>query len=151
LAQWVDAEIAHKKIQETSQDYYENLVGIADEVHPFSLQSQPKRKEQVIFGLETRAQAFEKIAESEKITDHKQTMNKFRNQINDLAANVEAWWLWVMNVLVALSVDEATQYWLIHVLLPTVYWHQQYHKAPYISRAHAHDHLRVESGEKNQH
>lgn len=33
-----------------------------------------------------------------------------------------------MEILVGLSVDEATQYWLIHTLLPTVYWCQQRHK-----------------------
>jgi hypothetical protein len=33
-----------------------------------------------------------------------------------------------MEILVGLSVDEATQYWLIHSLLPTVYWYQQQHK-----------------------
>jgi hypothetical protein len=82
----------------------------------------------VISNLEKRALAFEKIAQSQDIFDSKQTMNKFRNQLNDLAANVETWWLWVMEILAGLSVDEATQYWLIHALLPTVYWHQQLHK-----------------------
>jgi len=55
-------------------------------------------------------------------------MNKFRNQFDDLAANVETWWLWVMEILTGLSVDEATKNWLIYGLLPTVYWHQQLHK-----------------------
>jgi Family of unknown function (DUF6399) len=129
LVQLVDAENAYKQIQEVKADYHENLAGISDEVHPYSLQTQqPNRTEQVIAGLEQRAQAFEKIALSQTIADLKSTMNKFRNQFNDLAANVEAWWLWVMEILVGLSVDEATQYWLIHTLLPTVYWYQQQHK-----------------------
>jgi hypothetical protein len=129
LVQVVDAERAYKQIQETRIDYHENLAGIAEDVHPFSLSSQlPNRAEQVISNLEKRALAFEKIAQSQDIFDSKQTMNKFRNQLNDLAANVETWWLWVMEILAGLSVDEATQYWLIHALLPTVYWHQQLHK-----------------------
>ena len=129
LVQLVDAENAYKRIQEVKADYHENLAGISDDVHPFSLQSdQPSRAEQVISGLEQRAQAFEKIALSQTIADPKSKMNKFRNQFIDLAANVEAWWLWVMEILVGLSVDEATQYWLIHSLLPTVYWYQQQHK-----------------------
>lgn len=129
LVQLVDAERAYQQIQETRADYHENLAGIAEEVHPFSLQSQQiNRAEQVAFGLEKRAQAFEKIAQSQAIADLKQTLNKFRNQINDLATNVESWWLWVMEILTGLSVDEATQTWLIQTLLPTVYWHQQRHK-----------------------
>lgn len=127
--QVADTEQAYNRIQETRTDYHENLAGIADDVQPFSLQTdQPKRAEQVISGLEQRAQAFEKIAQSQTIADPKQTLAKFRNQFNDLAANVESWWLWVMETLTGLSVDEATQYWLIHSLLPTVYWHQQRHK-----------------------
>lgn len=129
LVQLVDAERAYQQIQETRADYHENLAGIAEDVHPFSLQSQQiNRAGQVIFGLEKRAQAFEKIAQSQAIADLKQTLNKFRNQRDDLAANVESWWLWVMEILTGLSVDEATQTWLTHALLPTVYWHQQRHK-----------------------
>ncbi len=129
LVQVVDAERACKQIQETRADYHENLAGIAEDIHPFSLSTQqPYRAEHVAFNLEKRAQAFEKIAQSQGIADLKQTMNKFRNQVNDLAANVETWWLWVMEILAGLSVDEATQYWLIHALLPTVYWHQQLYK-----------------------
>ena len=127
--QVADTEQAYNRIQETRTDYHENLAGIADDIQPFSLQTdQPQRAEQVISGLEQRAQAFEKIAQSQTIADSKQTMAKFRNQFNGLAANVESWWLWVMEILTGLSVDEATQYWLIHTLLPTVYWHQQRHK-----------------------
>lgn len=129
LVQVVDAELAYKQIQETRADYHDNLAGIAEDVHPFSLQTQQiNRAEQVASSLEKRAQAFKKIAQSQAIADLKQTMNKFRNQLNDLAANVETWWLWVMEILAGLSVDEATQDWLIHALLPTVYWHQQLHK-----------------------
>jgi hypothetical protein len=126
LVQVVDAERAYKQIQETRADYHENLASIAEDVHPFSLETQKiNRAEQVTFSLEKRAQAFEKIAQSQSIADIKQTINKFRNQLNDLASNVETWWLWVMEILAGLSVDEATHYWLIHALLPTVYWHQQ--------------------------
>jgi Family of unknown function (DUF6399) len=130
LVRVVEAELTIKQMQETRADYHENLAGIAEDVHPFSLSSQqPNRAEQVTSNLEKRAQAFEKIAQSQEISDSKLTMNKFRNQFNDLAANVEVWWLWVMEILAGLSVDDATtHYWLIHTLLPTVYWHQQLHK-----------------------
>ncbi|MDZ4153674.1 DUF6399 domain-containing protein [Methylicorpusculum sp.] len=132
LAEWAqvdDAKRAFKQIQNTGTDYHENLAGIADDVHPFSLSSaQPNRMEQVTSSLEKRAQAFEKIAQSETIADSKQTLNKFRNQVNALAVNVEVWWLWVMDILAGLSVDEATQNWLTQTLLPTVYSHQQLHK-----------------------
>ena len=31
-------------------------------------------------------------------------------------------------VLVAVAIDDVTQRWLTHTLLPVVYWHQQLHK-----------------------
>ena len=129
LVQVVDAERVYQQIKETRAAYHENLAGISEEVHPFSFEPKKiNRAELVISRLERRAQAFEKIAQSQAITDLKQTMNKFRNQVNDLAGNVETWWRWVMEILTGLSVDEATENWLIYSLLPTVYWHQQLHK-----------------------
>jgi len=122
-------EKACVEIQKTLADYHENLPGISDEIHPFSLQdNQPNDTERVLSGLEKRAQAFEKIAQSQDIDDSRQTMKKFRNQFDDLAVNVEFWWLWVTEILTGLAVDEVTQHWLTHTLLPVVYWHQQLQK-----------------------
>ena len=129
MMQVVDAEQALKQSQEAHADYHENLAGIAEDVHPFSLKTQQiQRAEHVLSRLEKRAQAFEKVARAQAIADSRQTMTKFRNQLKDLTANVEIWWLWVMKTLVALAVDDATQTWLINALLPTVYWYQQWHK-----------------------
>lgn len=109
--------------------YHENLPGIADEIHPFSiLDNTHNDSESVISGLEQRAQAFEKIAQAQAIDDQKQIMRKFRNQFKSLAINVEFWWLWVEEILTDLAVDDVTQHWLTHTLLPIVYWHQQLHK-----------------------
>lgn len=55
-------------------------------------------------------------------------MKKFRNPFKDLAINVEFWWLWVGEILTDLAVDDGTQHWLTHTLLPVVYWHQQLHR-----------------------
>jgi hypothetical protein len=111
-------------------DYHENLLGIGDEIHPFSMRDHSRNDSgKVISGLEQRAQAFESIAKAQVIPDSRQTMRKFRNQFDGLAAHVEFWWLWVMETLTGLAVDEATQQWLTHRLLPVVYWHRQLHKS----------------------
>ena len=87
--------------------------------------NQPQRKEQIQIGLENHAQAFAKIAQSQEINDSKQTLTKFRNQFEALAANVKFWWLWMLEIVTGLAIDEATQHWLLYRLLPVVYWHQQ--------------------------
>lgn len=126
LVQVVDTERAFQQIDDARRAYHEHLAGIADDVHPFSLAGAlPQRAEQVVAALEKRAQALEKVAQTQALADTKQTLAKFRNQFNDLAAHVDAWWQWVMEILTELAVDDATQHWLMHRLLPTVYWHQQ--------------------------
>ena len=51
-----------------------------------------------------------------------------KRNVGHLAINVEFWWLWVGEILTDLAVDDVTQHWLTHTLLPVVYWHQQLHK-----------------------
>jgi len=58
------------------------------------------------------AQGFEKIAHEQKIADSKQIMNKFRNQFKGLATTIEFWWLWVIEILTDLAIDDVTQHWL---------------------------------------
>lgn len=115
--------------QETLADYHENLLGISDEIHPFSiLNNTCNDSKAVISGLEQRAHAFEKIAQSQNIADPKQIMRKFRNQFEDLAMNITFWWLWVTEILTDLAIDDVTKHWLTHTLLPVIYWHQQWQK-----------------------
>jgi hypothetical protein len=129
LAQTIQNEKVCAETRIVLAAYHENLPGIADEIHPFSiLDNTCNDSNTVISGLEQRAQAFEKIAQSQSIDDPKQIMRKFRNQFKDLAINVEFWWLWVAEILTDLAVDDVTQHWLTHTLLPVVYWHQQLHK-----------------------
>lgn len=112
------------------RDYHENLLGIGDEIHPFSVVDNSRNDSgKVISRLEQRAQAFGAIAQAHDIADSRQTLKKFRNQFSSLAAHVEFWWLWVMETLTGLAVDKATQDWLTHRLLPVIYWHQQLHNS----------------------
>lgn len=125
----VDAEMACNVIKARCADYHTELSGVSDEVHPFSLcDNQPRTSESVVSGLEKRAQAFEKIAQSAKIADSKRTLQKFRNQFDGLAVHITFWWQWVFEILTAMAVNQATQDWLTHTLLPVVYWHQQWQK-----------------------
>ena len=122
----INAEKELEKAKETQGDYHENLQGIADEVHPFSLHDNSiNTAETVEKNLELRAQAFEKIAKKESINDHNKVMRKFRNQIQPLAISVSFWWLWVRETLLNLELDVKTELWLTTTLLPVVYWYQK--------------------------
>jgi hypothetical protein len=121
------AEKSLETAKQSQQDYHENLQGIGDEVHPFSLtDNSMNTAETVVQGLEVRAQAFEKIAKDQDITDHKKVMNKLRNQFEPLAVSVSFWWGWVLETLQSLALeDDDLKKWLTMTLLPVVYWHHK--------------------------
>lgn len=129
VKQRLEAEEALDQAKQTGADYHENLQGIAEEIHPFSLSdNSPKSAKQVEQGLENRAQAFERIANDQGIEDKNDSLKKFRNQIQALAVTVSFWWLWVRETLQGLAVNVEMEHWLTTTLLPLVYWHHQLHK-----------------------
>ena len=121
--------MAKKKLEDSKQaqmDYHENLQGISEEIHPFSLtDNHINDAKKVEERLEVRAQAFEQIARNQDIPDNKNVMKKFRNQFKSLANSIDFWWLWVSDALESLIVDKERRQWLTTVLLPVVYWHHK--------------------------
>lgn len=121
--------MAKKKLKDSKQaqiDYHENLQGISEELHPFSLtDNHINEAKEVEERLEFRAQAFEQIARNQNIPDTKNVMKKFRNQFKPLANSIDFWWLWVTDVLDNLSVEKGMQQRLMTTLLPVVYWHHK--------------------------
>jgi len=120
----IHSEVTLKKAQQTQADYYDNLQGISEDLHPFSLHDNRINDADKIEGqLEKRAQYFEIIAESTGIKDSKNVMKKFRKQFQPLAISVTFWWLLVWESLQDLEADKDTAQWLTSYLLPVVYWH----------------------------
>ena len=124
--QFLDAKEAFDKAKQAQAEYHENLQGVSEEIHPFSVNDNTiKGAEKVEEELENRVQAFEKIAKERDITDKKKKMRKFRNQIKPLAVTVSFWWSLVRETLQELVVDIEMEEWLTTTLLPVVYWHHQ--------------------------
>jgi hypothetical protein len=117
------AEKTLEAARQNQQDYHENLQGIGDEVHPFSLlDSSVNDAEKVVQRLEGRAQVFEALAHDQGIADNKGTLKKLRNQFGALAVSVSFWWLWVNETLLSLGVEDTELgQWLTTTLLPVVY------------------------------
>jgi len=127
--QYVDAKYEFDQTKTAQSDYRENLQGVSEDIHPFSLiDNTVKDSEKVEKELEVRAQAFEEITKERNINDKKEKVRKFRNQIKPLATVVNFWWCWVMETLKGLAVDSEVEEWLTTTLLPVVYWHHQMHK-----------------------
>jgi hypothetical protein len=57
-------------VEQAQQEYQKQLLGIAEEIHPFSLEENTRTTaESVVAGLETRAQALETLAAQQGIQD----------------------------------------------------------------------------------
>lgn len=123
----VEAEKELEKAQKIQADYHENLQGIADEIHPFSLRdSSINKAEEIEERLELRAKALTAIAKEADVVDKKNKMKKFRNQFESLAISVDFWWLFVQETLQKLAIGSIElENWLMTTLLPVVYWHHK--------------------------
>ena len=122
----IDAEKKFASVKQAKQNYHDNLLGVSDDLHPFSIDDNCiSSADSIVSSLESRAQVFEKIADEQKITDKKSTMKKFRKQFPALAVSVTAWWKWVIEELQLRTVDQELQEWLTTALFPVIYWHQR--------------------------
>lgn len=101
---------------------------ISATVHAFDVEdNQPQSSEQVEERLEEQSQRLEQIALDHSVKDNQDAVGKFRRQIEDVASIVDAWWLWNEE---SLDDDIGTDIrnWLMYVLLPVIYWHDQLEK-----------------------
>jgi hypothetical protein len=120
--QFLTARKDYDQTRQVQTTYHENLRGVSDAIHPFSLfDNSPNDAEKVAEGLETRVKAIEQLAGEQDISDHKDVMKKFRNQIKPLAVSVSFWWYWVSETVHGLAVDKDVEDWLTTTLLPVVY------------------------------
>jgi len=112
--------------QQAQSDYRNEMLGISEDVHPFSLKTeQINTANHVENKLESRAKNIAALAEVHGLSDKKNTMKKFRNQIKALAVSVNFWWLFVHATLHDLGSDEQTNTWVTEKLLPVIYWYHQ--------------------------
>jgi hypothetical protein len=98
-------------------------------VHPFALSdSSRQHSAQVEATLQQVLEELNTLRARHTARDNTPAVAKFARQIPDLAALVEAWWLWVEQSLPLESVNTELRGWLLERLLPTVYWQAQLDK-----------------------
>ncbi len=101
---------------------------ISATVHAFDVEdNQPQSSEQVEKRLEEQSQRLEQIALDHSVKDNNDAVGKFRRQIEDVASIVDAWWLWNEESLDD-NIGTDIRNWLMYVLLPVIYWHDQLEK-----------------------
>ncbi len=112
---------------QTGHDYYHAaLQKISLSVHPFNINNgEPQTSKDVVSRLQSCTEKFKEIAVLLSISDKRGALEKFSRQIDDIASIVGVWWVWVRENITQYELDKARQEWLIYLLLPVIYWHQQ--------------------------
>ena len=111
------------------QNYQESLHTLSQTIHPFSLTTGESQ-----LGLELSANLQVPLATLTRLsqiyaqTTSQAALTRWQQQIPALSNALHAWWLWVMESLLAQTQDSETQDWVLTSLLPWVYWHQQTEK-----------------------
>lgn len=108
------------------QRYHEILHTLSATVHPFFLKSlMPQTSGEVMVTLYDLLAALDGLREEYTIIDSKNTVQKVKKQVEELAAVVDLWWTWVRESLREYGPDSERECWLVNGLLPVVYWDMQ--------------------------
>ncbi len=116
-------------VETDHQDYQQNLHALSQAIHPFDLNTGESQ-----FGLElpTRLQSIlanlERLGQTYAPTRASAAIDVWLRQIPNLSGTIHAWWQWVLQALCSQTQDPDLQNWVLTVLLPWVYWHQQTEK-----------------------
>jgi hypothetical protein len=104
--------------------YYEVLHDLSAAVHPFFLvKPRPQTSSEVMDCLFDLLETLDTLREAYGIADSKNRIEKVRRQVEEIAAVIDLWWIWVRESLREYAPDSERECWLLHGLLPVVYWH----------------------------
>jgi Family of unknown function (DUF6399) len=78
--------------------------------------------------LQTPLATLERLSQTHAPQKSQDALARWQKQIPDLSGTLHAWWQWTIQSLKAQTQDTDTQDWVLTVLLPWVYWHQQTQK-----------------------
>jgi len=100
----------------------------------------PIASARIVRELHDVADALEGLRDDYELTDSQQRLTKFANQIDDLAAVIDTWWLWVEEYLEPYDLGNDDTLWLRECLLPTIYWQVQAERTtqPYLKDRYQH-------------
>lgn len=116
-------------IEQVREAYSQVQQAVSAAVHTFSVDDNtPQTSEQVANRLAEQARGFKQIAAEQSVQDQKGALGKFQRQIEDVASNVDAWWLWTKESLSEKSIGREIRHWLLFTLLPVMYWYLQLQK-----------------------
>lgn len=130
----VEAQITALQAQQQTletehQDYQQSIHKLSQSIHPFDIETcEPKMGLELSETLKAPLATLKGLSQSHAPHKSQDAMERWHKQIPDLSGTLHAWWQWTIQTLTAQTQDSDTQDWVLTVLLPWVYWHQQSQK-----------------------
>jgi hypothetical protein len=111
------------------QEYHQSIHKLSQAIHPFHIETcEPQMGLELSKTLTAPLATLERLSQSHAPNKSQDALERWHKQIPNLAGTLHAWWEWTIQSLKAQTQDAYTQDWVMMVLLPWVYWHQQTHK-----------------------
>lgn len=121
----VEQEIIERNIDK----YRELLIQLSISVHAFNIStSERQTSAQIQMLLSEIIRIIEEILSECDIDDKKKRLKKFSKQAEGMAALSDSWWVWVEESLNGFDIEPDLKKWLMEVLLPCIYWKNQFIK-----------------------
>lgn len=126
IAQWQTERNQHRHNQYV---YQQQLQEISAAVHPFDVKTADKKSSaQVKQSLNSSARVLRGVESTSNIDDKYKLLTSFENEITRASSQIDSWWAWVNNSIGHFKLNTDKADWLLHKLLPTIYWKQQLKK-----------------------
>jgi Family of unknown function (DUF6399)/IclR helix-turn-helix domain len=125
-AQMTALRTQQQTLETHHQEYQHSLHALSQAIHPFDLETGESQ-----LGLELPSRLHAPLATLKRLsqlyapTQSQDALQRWHRQIPALSEILHVWWQWVLQALSAQTSDLLIQHWVLTVLLPWVYWHQQ--------------------------
>jgi Family of unknown function (DUF6399) len=127
--QIIALQTQQKTLESDHQDYQRSLHALSQAIHPFHIDTcEPQLGLELPKHLQSPLAMLERLSQTYSPLNGRDALERWQNQIPGLAGALHAWWQWVLQALTPQTQDPDTQHWVLTVLLPWVYWHQQTQK-----------------------
>jgi len=128
-AQITALQAQQKTLETEHQEYQQSIHKLSQAIHPFHIETcEPQLGLELSETLKVPLATLERLSQSHAPQKGQDAIERWHKQIPDLSGTLHAWWQWTIQTLKAQTQDSDTQDWVLTVLLPWVYWHQQSQK-----------------------
>lgn len=127
----VDAQITvlqaqQQQLETEHQDYQQSLHQLSQAIHPFHIETcKPQLGLELPAALKVPLATLERLSQSHAPQKSQDALERWHKQIPALSQTLHCWWQWALQSLKTQTQNTDTQNWVLMVLLPWVYWHQQ--------------------------